>query len=177
MPPCPDETAWISKLGERFGVAISPYPSVLFEELAGVCYGGRSFGDARRAGRAAAADADAARRRAGARRRRGAADGGFRLLRYTPLFSGPAVERVPELQFQRPGREVELARDDARRLGIATGDAVRVSHNGTSVELRARLTRDAAAGRRPRRRRARRRARAARRGEPGVGSTPERQAP
>jgi len=46
---------------------------------------------------------------------------------------------VPELQFQRPAAEVELARDDARRLGIASGDAVRVSHNGTSVELRARI--------------------------------------
>jgi anaerobic selenocysteine-containing dehydrogenase len=67
--------------------------------------------------------------------------GAFRLLRYTPLFSGPAVERVPELQFQRPGAEVELARADARRLGVANGDAVRVSHNGTSVELRARVSR------------------------------------
>ena len=32
------------------------------------------------------------------------------------------------------------------RLGIARGDAVRVSHNGTSVELRARLSRDLPAG-------------------------------
>ncbi|HSP73401.1 MAG TPA: molybdopterin dinucleotide binding domain-containing protein, partial [Gaiellaceae bacterium] len=74
------------------------------------------------------------------------AQGGFRLLRYTPLFSGPAVERVPELQFQRPAAEVELSREDAQRLGIAAGDAVRVSHNGTSVELRAHLSRALPAG-------------------------------
>jgi anaerobic selenocysteine-containing dehydrogenase len=69
------------------------------------------------------------------------APGAFRLLRYTPLFSGPAVERVPELQFQRPAAEVELARADAQRLGVASGDTVRVSHNGTSVELRAHVSR------------------------------------
>src|SRR5262249_4992403 len=37
---CPDELAWISRLGARFGVEISPYPSILFDEISGVCYGG-----------------------------------------------------------------------------------------------------------------------------------------
>ena len=47
---------------------------------------------------------------------------GLRLVAYRPLFSGPAVERTPELQFQRPDAEVELlgrrralARDPQRR--------------------------------------------------------------
>jgi anaerobic selenocysteine-containing dehydrogenase len=71
---------------------------------------------------------------------------GLRLVTYKPLFSGPAVERVPELQFQRPGPEVELSRDDARRLGISDGQAVKVRSNGTSLELRARLSRELAAG-------------------------------
>ena len=38
---------------------------------------------------------------------------GLKLVCYKPLFSGPAVERVEELQFQRPPAEVELAADDA----------------------------------------------------------------
>ena len=65
----------------------------------------------------------------------------MRLQRYRPLFSGPAVERVPELGFQRPGRDVELSPADAESLGIANGDQVVVRSNGTSVELRARVNR------------------------------------
>ena len=64
---------------------------------------------------------------------------GLRLIRYKALFSGPAVERVPELEFQRPAAEVELSRVDAESRGIAGGETVRVSHNGTSLELRARI--------------------------------------
>jgi anaerobic selenocysteine-containing dehydrogenase len=67
---------------------------------------------------------------------------GLRLVTYRPLFSGPAVERTPELQFQRPTGELELARADARERGIAAGDEVVVSSNGTSVRLRARIARD-----------------------------------
>src|SRR5262249_60265924 len=68
-------------------------------------------------------------------------NGALRLQRYQPLFSGPAVERVPELDFQRPGRDVELAPSDAASRGIADGDDVLVRSNGTSVELRARVNR------------------------------------
>ena len=62
--------------------------------------------------------------------------GALRLHRYRPLFSGPAVERVPELDFQRPAAEVELAAADAAKRGLASGDQVLVRSNGTSVELR-----------------------------------------
>ena len=48
---------------------------------------------------------------------------------------------MPELQFQRPKPELELSRDDARRLGVSTGDDLTVSSNGTSVRLRARVSR------------------------------------
>jgi anaerobic selenocysteine-containing dehydrogenase len=51
------------------------------------------------------------------------------------------VERVPELQFQRPDEEVALSSGDAERRGITTGDRVTVRSNGTSVELRARVDR------------------------------------
>jgi predicted molibdopterin-dependent oxidoreductase YjgC len=67
--------------------------------------------------------------------------GGLKLQRYTALFSGPAVERVPELGFQRPDRDVEIAAGDAASRGIANGDSVLVRSNGTSVELRARVNR------------------------------------
>ena len=65
--------------------------------------------------------------------------GPLQLVAYRALFSGPAVERVPELQFQRPPAEVELAPVDAENRRIADGDPVVVSSNGTSVELRARV--------------------------------------
>ena len=71
---------------------------------------------------------------------------GLRLLTYRPLFSGPAVDRTPELAFQRPDGEVELARADARSRKIATGDLVTVSSNGTSRTLRARVAPDLPAG-------------------------------
>ena len=67
-------------------------------------------------------------------------------MRYRPLFSGPAVERVPELQFQRPEPVLELAAEDAERRQIAAGDAVSIRSNGTSVELRAEINRRLATG-------------------------------
>jgi len=70
----------------------------------------------------------------------------LRLLRYRPLFSGPAVERIPELQFQRPAAEVELSYDDAERRQIASGDTVAIRSNGTSVALRAQISMALAAG-------------------------------
>jgi anaerobic selenocysteine-containing dehydrogenase len=72
--------------------------------------------------------------------------GGLRVVGYRSLFSGPMVERVSELQFQRPAREVGLAARDATARGIATGDPVVVSTNGTSVHLRARVERALAPG-------------------------------
>jgi len=71
---------------------------------------------------------------------------GLQLVAYKPLFSGPAVERVPELQFQRPQAEIELSPDDARSRGIATGDRVAVSAGGTSVALRARVSKNLRTG-------------------------------
>ena len=37
---------------------------------------------------------------------------------------------MAELQFQRPGAEVEVSADDADRRGITTGDPVVVTSNG-----------------------------------------------
>jgi anaerobic selenocysteine-containing dehydrogenase len=66
---------------------------------------------------------------------------GLELVRFRALFSGPAVERVPQLSFQRPAPEVELAWDDAQTRGITAGETVEVVSNGTSKLLRARTDR------------------------------------
>ena len=144
IPPAPDELAWIAKLAERFGVEVSPYPPVVFEEVSRIAFGGLPFGEIGEyeplpppTGADAPIDVPA----------EPATDGsGVRLVRYRPLFSGPAVERIPELQFQRPLPEVELPEQDARERGIRNGDEVTISSNGTSVTLRARLSRELRSG-------------------------------
>ncbi|HEX3290812.1 MAG TPA: molybdopterin-dependent oxidoreductase [Gaiella sp.] len=147
-PPVPDELAWLSKLAERFGAVLSPHPAVVFEELSGRIYGGlalEQLGEhAALPARASYAAPEPPSAGDGSTAGQSAGDhfvGTLRLLRYTPLFSGHQVERVPELQFQRPEREIALSAADADRRGIATGDAVTVRSNGTSVELRARVDR------------------------------------
>jgi len=153
IPPVPDELAWLSKLAERFGVSVSPHASVVFAELSELAFGGIGYGDVGEraplpkrpayeppppAPEAPLPPAEAAPPEHFL--------GTLKLQRYKPLFSGPAVERVPELQFQRPEREIELAAADAERRQIASGDTVSVRSNGTSVELRARVSRALAAG-------------------------------
>jgi NADH-quinone oxidoreductase subunit G len=143
IPPTPDELAWISKLAERFGVEVSPYPSAVFAELSHLIYDDLPFGEVgERAPLRARSEAPATKVPPAPPSH----GGGLRLVRYRPLFTGAAVERVPELQFQRPDPEAELAPDDARKRGIRTGDRIRVSHNGTSVELRARISGELDAG-------------------------------
>jgi NADH-quinone oxidoreductase subunit G len=146
IPPCPDELAWIAKLAERFAVSVSPHPAEVFAEVSERCYGGLAYGEVgRRATLPPRADGvEVPKPETPAKR--GAKGKGLRLVTYRPLFSGPAVDRVPELQFQRPQREIELAPKDAKRLGVETGAAVSVRSNGTSVELRARVNRKLVAG-------------------------------
>jgi NADH dehydrogenase/NADH:ubiquinone oxidoreductase subunit G len=144
IPPAPDELAWISRLAERFGVDVSPYPSAVFEEVSEIAFGGIPFG--------AVGDRaelpPASERHVPALSRDTAAEdrSGLRLVRYRPLFSGAAVERTPELQFQRPLAEVEVSHHDAVDRRIRTGDEVTVSSNGTSVTLRARVSDELRAG-------------------------------
>ena len=154
IPPAPDELAWISKLAERFGIDLSPHSSVVFGELAKVIYGGaRSYDDlgerAPLPARSSFEPPEPAPTAPIPPATMPAEEhflGNLRLQRYRPLFSGPAVERVPELQFQRPPAEVELAQEDAEKRQIASGDTVSVRSNGTSVDLRARISRSLAAG-------------------------------
>ena len=146
IAPVPDELAWIAKLAGRFDVALSPYADVVFEELSGRIYDGlelAALGEHAPLPARAPYEAPAARAEDGRAQQAETPEGHFvgtlRLLRYRPLFSGPEVERVPELQFQRPEREVALSAADADKRGISTGDPVLLRSNGTSVELRARV--------------------------------------
>src|SRR4051794_28492362 len=141
IAPCPDELAWIAKLAERFGVALSPYASLVFEEVSATCYGGIPSGAVQERA-ALPARPEAVQPLPNPPAKKLADEPGLRLLTYRPLFSGPAVDRTPELAFQKPGGEIELARADARARGIATGDTVTVGSNGTSIALRARIARD-----------------------------------
>jgi predicted molibdopterin-dependent oxidoreductase YjgC len=140
LPPVPDELAWIAKLAQRFDVELSPHPAKVWNEVSALCYGGTPYGEIgehaplpprERLIASLEAPADVVPTSVGG--------GPLHLVTYRPLFSGPAVERVPELQFHRPLPEVEVSSADARVRGITTGDAVKVSSNGTSVELRARV--------------------------------------
>jgi NADH-quinone oxidoreductase subunit G len=145
IPPAPDELAWIAKLGERFDVALSPYPSVVFDEVSPITFGGVPFGAVGEHARLPApAEAPAAPETEPLPEP--ADDDGLRLVRYRPLFSGAAVERVPELQFQRPLAEVQISETDAHARGIRNGDEITLRSNGTSVSLRARVTNELRGG-------------------------------
>ena len=146
-PPCPDELAWISKLAARFDVEISPHVSAVFAELSEHLFQDLSLDEiglraelpsrTRYEAPAPAAQPASSPERSG---------GELQLHRYRAFLSGPAVERVRELEFQRPEREVEISAADAGQRGISSGDTVQVRSNGTSVELRARVNRRLAEG-------------------------------
>ncbi len=147
-PPCPDELEWISQLAARFGVDVAPYAAGVFAEVSERVYGGISFGEVgERAPLRGYPDAQehVAREPLPVPQLK-AKRGEIRLVAYKPLFSGAAVERVTELQFQRPQPELELAAEDARRRRIATGDLVIVGSNGSAITLPARVNRLLRAG-------------------------------
>jgi NADH-quinone oxidoreductase subunit G len=139
----PDVLAWLAKLGTRFDVEISPYPAIVFDEVAVKCFGEIRYADVGEQSALPPRAPQAPTREPGSRSEPGS---GLRLVAYKPLFSGPAVERTPELQFQMPNGELQMHTDDARARGIRNGQTVTVSSNGTSLELKARLMRNLARG-------------------------------
>ncbi|MBV9606282.1 MAG: NADH-quinone oxidoreductase subunit NuoG [Solirubrobacterales bacterium] len=60
-------------------------------------------------------------------------NGGLRLGTYRSIWAAPEVEISPALKFTVAQQQVELAPEDAQRLGIAPGDPVEVSQNGTRL--------------------------------------------
>jgi predicted molibdopterin-dependent oxidoreductase YjgC len=142
-PPCPDELDWISQLAARFDVDVAPYAAAVFAEVSERVYGGLAFGEVgeraplrgypeaqEHVGRESLPEPQQKTRR-----------GEIRLVAYKPLFSGAAVERVAELQFQRPQPELEISAGDARRRKVATGDFVTVGSNGSAITLPVRVNR------------------------------------
>ncbi len=73
-------------------------------------------------------------KRSGSRSR---SNGGLVLGTYRDIWATEVTERNPALEFLRPQQKLELAPEDAERLGVAHGQEVTVSVNGTSVEARA----------------------------------------
>jgi NADH-quinone oxidoreductase subunit G len=130
VPSGPDELEWLARLAERFGVDVDPWAAPEAAEQAELPAADElawSLSDPQApTGRAAGP--------------------GLELVRFRALFSGAAVERVPQLQFQRPEPEVELALEDAKTRGVVSGELVTVMSNGTSRELRARVSRKLRAG-------------------------------
>jgi NADH dehydrogenase/NADH:ubiquinone oxidoreductase subunit G len=140
LPPAPDELFWLSRIAQRFGVAVSPYAPVVFDELSPLIYDGLRFGQMGEQAPLPRRERPPAGATEARRPTRAARGPGLRLATYRPLFSGPAVERVPELAFQRPEPVLELAAEDARFRRIERGDDVEISANETSVRLRAHIS-------------------------------------
>jgi NADH-quinone oxidoreductase subunit G len=61
-------------------------------------------------------------------------NGTLTLGTYRDLWAGPITELNPPLKFLTPQQRVEVSPADAERLGLKTGDPVRVGQNGSSVE-------------------------------------------
>jgi NADH-quinone oxidoreductase subunit G len=137
--PARPELSWLVELAGRLGVEIPSTEAALCTELTAKTLGGvslASLGD-----RAplpprsepktfAVVEAEAPPTLLG---------GPLELIRYRALFSGPEVEHVPELAFQRPAAEIEISPEDADRRGIAEGNEVVARSNGTRATLRARI--------------------------------------
>jgi NADH-quinone oxidoreductase subunit G len=147
-PPCPDELEWIADLAARFDVDVAPYAAGVFAAVSERVYGGLAFGEVgeRAPLRVYPEAPEQVSRQALPVAEQKARRGQIQLVAYKPLFSGAAVERVAELQFQRPQPELELSADDARRRKIATGDFVAVGSNGSTITLPARVNRRLRAG-------------------------------
>jgi NADH-quinone oxidoreductase subunit G len=65
-------------------------------------------------------------------------DGSSLLLgTYRDLWAGPITELNPPLKFLAPQQRLEISREDAARLNLKSGDRVRVSQNGSSIEATA----------------------------------------
>jgi NADH-quinone oxidoreductase subunit G len=65
---------------------------------------------------------------------------------YRDLWAGPITELNPPLKFLAPQQRLEIAQGDAERMGLKSGDRVRVGQNGTSIEATAQIRERVAEG-------------------------------
>jgi NADH-quinone oxidoreductase subunit G len=61
-------------------------------------------------------------------------DGSLLLGTYRGLWAGPITELNPPLRFLTPHQRLEISAQDAKRLDLKNGEAVRVSQNGSSID-------------------------------------------
>ncbi len=61
------------------------------------------------------------------------ANAALRLGTYRPIWADPQVEISPALQYTIATQQAELSPEDAKRLGISSGDQLTVSQNGTRL--------------------------------------------
>jgi NADH-quinone oxidoreductase subunit G len=57
----------------------------------------------------------------------------LRLGLFRPIWAAPEVEISPILKYTIARQQAELSPEDARRIGVSSGDPVIVSQNGTSI--------------------------------------------
>jgi len=74
------------------------------------------------------------------------AEGALLLGTYRPIWAAPEVELSPALRFALARQQLELSPEDAERLGIAHGEQVTVSQDGTWISARAVVRSDVPAG-------------------------------
>jgi predicted molibdopterin-dependent oxidoreductase YjgC len=127
--PVRPELSWLVELAERLGVELPGSEAALFAELSAKALDGvslASLGDrAPLPPRGEDKPFDAIPAEAPPT----LLGGPLELIRYRALFSGPEVEHVAELSFQRAAAEVEISPEDADRRGIKAGDEVVVRVN------------------------------------------------
>ncbi|HWC26363.1 MAG TPA: molybdopterin dinucleotide binding domain-containing protein, partial [Solirubrobacteraceae bacterium] len=63
--------------------------------------------------------------------------GALRLGTFRSIWAAPQVELSPALKFLHARQRAELSPRDAQRLGVAHGDRVTVSSNGSRVQATA----------------------------------------
>jgi predicted molibdopterin-dependent oxidoreductase YjgC len=73
-------------------------------------------------------------------------DNSLRLDTAPDLWASWETDRAPSLRFLRPAQELILSPVDAERLGVATGEPVRVASNGSAVEAAVRVRESAKRG-------------------------------
>jgi NADH-quinone oxidoreductase subunit G len=64
-------------------------------------------------------------------------NGALRLGTYRPIWATPEVEISPALHYTVARQQAELSPEDARRLGIRSGETIEVAQNGTRVRATA----------------------------------------
>jgi anaerobic selenocysteine-containing dehydrogenase len=128
--------AWAAELAERLGIQLPFDPPAAFVELAaaGGAFGGLDYaGLGERAVRRPPRQVDVPPPEPMLGDPPSGPDPGTVIVvGYRQLMSGPAVARAPHLVHQRR-IAIELAHDDAARLGVAAGDQVSVEHGGRTA--------------------------------------------